>query len=824
MHKSASQASGCLSATALAAIAANRVEQAELGRYESHLESCGECRHLLDELSADPEVWQSARTFLKDDAFDLQRFGCGDEREANLPQGADELLKFLAPTDDPHMLGRLGIHEVSGIVGAGGMGIVLKALEPALARFVALKVLAPRFWKDAQARERFAREARAAASIVHENVIEIYGVAQVDGIPFFSMPYLRGDTLQARIDRQGPLGVEEILRVAMQVASGLAAAHAQGLVHRDIKPANILLGVGAERVRITDFGIAHLGADPRITRTGLIAGTPQYMSPEQVRGELVDGRSDLFSLGSVIYAMGAGRPPFEADSHYQLLHKVATADAPRIDEINPAIPSWLAAVVAKLHARSPDDRYQSAKELASQLEQCLAALKQPTLVSRPDAVTRLEIEYRRPRRKISRRLMLGGFFMLAAVVVVAAAFVSGLVMPAASAAADAISVQGRVVDGEGAAVAGVAVLAVQKTWPNDRYQQQMLKTTTDKEGRFAFEDFAEPGEQYAFLLTVISDRWLMTSEYRLVKDGKQQDPITLTTEKAEPVKFTFVERGAPVSKVRVLPTRRVLADGGVEFLSYPRHVWNSGVSSDERGELRFGSWKPGEKGAIVYLVADDLRTFEFTVPNDRTIFVSLQSDDEKPAAGPPVNISGRVVDSAGKPVADVDVLAVRKTWLNNRYRQQALSAKTDREGKFRFDRFAPSGSQYAFLLSVVTDGYAMTSHYQVVEDGSQQQPVTLSAEQAEPVTLVLKDSQGNPLEGVEVSPGSRVVDSSTTYLNYSMHMKASSKRSDKKGEAAFTAWKPGESGEIYYHWGEEYGELNFTVGADRRVELTVPEK
>jgi serine/threonine protein kinase len=824
MRNAVNNASSCLSEAALAAIASNQADQAELRQYESHLETCRHCCELLDALSADPSVWQSARSFLCDDEFDRLRFECSGGAEMELPEGAAELLKFLAPTDDPHMLGRLGSYEVSGIIGAGGMGIVLKALEPALGRFVALKVLAPRFWKDAQARERFAREARAAASIVHENVIEIYGVAQIDGIPFFSMPYLRGDTLQARIDRQGPLAVDEILRVAMQVASGLAAAHAQGLVHRDIKPANILLGAGAERVRITDFGIAHLGADPRLTQSGVVAGTPQYMSPEQVRGETVDGRSDLFSLGSVIYAMAAGRPPFEADSHYRLLHKVATADSPRLDEANPAIPSWLAAVVAKLHAPSPADRYQSAKELAGDLEQCLAAVQQPKRISQPRSVTQLASKYRRRRRMNVSRIVLGGVLMFAAVIaVVLAALASGLMAPSASVAADSIKVEGQVVDDQGGPVAGVTVLAVQKTWPNNQYQQQMLKTTTNKEGRFAFEDFAEPGKQYAFLLSVISDRWLMTSEYRLVRDGKQQDPIRLTTEKSEPVKMTFVLQGKPVSEIRALPTRRVLADGGLEYLSYPQQVWDSGVSSDEAGVASFGSWKPGEKGTIAYLVVDEIETFEFQVPDNRVVLVPLKAAPKKPAAGPSVDVSGQVVDSAGKPVADVEVLAIRKTWPNNRYRQEALAIKTDGEGKFRFDRFAPSGRQYAFLLTLVADGYAMTSEYRVVEDGSQQEPITLRLEKTEPVTLVLKDSQGNLLEGVEVSPDERIVDASTTYLNYSMQMRAS-KLSDKKGEVSFSAWKPGESGSIHYRRQQEYGEIKFTVGMDGRAEITIPEK
>ena len=522
----------CLSDSTLAAIADNELDVPELLTCERHLEQCGSCREHLEIRSADALIWKLARTFLLDDEFDEQRFGHGEVSPQDDRDDAAQLLRFLAPTDDPYMLGRLGSYEVAGIVGAGGMGIVLKALEPSLARFVALKVLAPRYWTNPEARVRFAREARAAASIVHDNVIEIYGVDEMNGIPFFAMPYLRGDTLQARIDRQGPLRTEEILRVAMQVASGLAAAHAQGLVHRDIKPANILLGTGAERVRITDFGIAHCGSDPHLTQSGAVAGTPQYMSPEQVRGEPVDGRTDLFSLGSVMYVMCAARPPFQAASNYEVLHKIVSSVAPRLEDLNPAVPDWLAAIVAKLHRPKPEDRYSSAEELAQQLEQCLASLQQPGAVSRPKTVTRLEAKYRQQRRSNSRRVLLGGFFMSAIAIVVLAIWMV-LQGPDVDSKTSVV-VRGQVVNAQGAPVPDVSVFAVQKTWPNDSYQQQMLKTTTDKEGHFQFEDFATPGKQYAFLVTVISDQWLMTSEYRLVKDGSQQDPVVLRTDKSPP--------------------------------------------------------------------------------------------------------------------------------------------------------------------------------------------------------------------------------------------------------------------------------------------------
>ena len=195
------------------------------------------------------------------------------------------------------MLGRLGPYEVSGVIGAGGMGIVLKAFDCSLDRTVAIKVMAPHLASSGSARRRFAREAKAAAAVLHPNVIAIHGVAADQALPYLVMPYNRGMSLQKRIDQDGPLPLQETLRIAEQIAAGLAAAHAQGLVHRDIKPANILLEDGVERLAITDFGLARAVDDATMTRSGVIAGTPQYMSPEQARGDSIDHRSDLFSFG-----------------------------------------------------------------------------------------------------------------------------------------------------------------------------------------------------------------------------------------------------------------------------------------------------------------------------------------------------------------------------------------------------------------------------------------------------------------------------------------------------------------------------------------------
>ena len=293
--------------------------------FHSHLENCETCRQRIQTAAAEPSSWSDAEEFLRDQPFDAVSFSTSSlgihdkhdeagDRKASASAEVAQVLRMLHPTDDPQMLGRLGGYEVSDVIGSGGMGVVMKAFDGPLDRTVAIKVLAPRLASSGAARRRFAREAKAAATVLHPNVIVIHSVQNDGPLPFLVMPYIRGESLQRRLDRQGPLQTEEILRIGQQVASGLAAAHGQGLVHRDIKPANILLDDGVDRVTLTDFGLARAVDDASMTRSGVIAGTPQYMSPEQARGDAVDARSDLFSLGSVLYAMCTGRPPFRAET------------------------------------------------------------------------------------------------------------------------------------------------------------------------------------------------------------------------------------------------------------------------------------------------------------------------------------------------------------------------------------------------------------------------------------------------------------------------------------------------------------------------------
>ena len=267
------------------------------------------------------------------------------------------------------------------------MGVVLKAFDPALNRNVAIKVLSATLATSGAARQRFLREARAAAAVVHTHVVAVFAVVESAGLPFLVMEYVPGRSLQDRLDKQGMLSLPEVLRIGMQTAAGLAAAHAQGLVHRDVKPANILLEDGVERVRLTDFGLARAAADAAMTRSGVVAGTPHYMAPEQARGEMTDPRADLFGLGSTLYAMCAGFPPFRAETPLAVLKRVCD-DSPRsLREINPEIPAWLDAIIARLMAKDPSQRFQTATEVSDLLQRCLAHVQQPATVPLPaDAV------------------------------------------------------------------------------------------------------------------------------------------------------------------------------------------------------------------------------------------------------------------------------------------------------------------------------------------------------------------------------------------------------------------------------------------------------
>jgi serine/threonine protein kinase len=292
-------------------------------------------------------------------------------------------LDFLAPSQKPGSLGSLAHYEVLEVVGRGGMGVVFRAFDTKLHRVVAIKALAPQLATSSAARQRFVREARAAAAVTHDHIIAIHAVEDAGPVPYLVMQFIDGPTLQKKLDRTGQLPLKEILRIGLQIAEGLAAAHRHGLVHRDVKPANILLENGVERVKITDFGLARAGDDASLTQSGVVAGTPMYMSPEQALGEPVDFRSDLFSLGSVLYAMCTGRPPFRAPSPVAVLKRVCEETPRPIREINPEVPPWLEELVVRLHAKALADRFASAREVADLLARHLAELQHSATPSPP---------------------------------------------------------------------------------------------------------------------------------------------------------------------------------------------------------------------------------------------------------------------------------------------------------------------------------------------------------------------------------------------------------------------------------------------------------
>src|SRR5262245_403665 len=363
-----------------------------------HVEECPRCQARLAEIAASHDDWHEARRLLTTNDVDALLAAEARERPwSEAIQTSDmhgprntvwtETMarQLLGPPSHPEMLGRLGRYEVERLIGAGGMGIVFKGFDTELNRPVAIKVLAPHLAGSGAARQRFAREARAAAAVVHEHVVAIHNVETEAAAPFLVMQYVAGESLQGRLDRQGPLALNEILRIAHQTAGGLAAAHAQGLAHRDVKPSNILLEQGIERALLSDFGLARAADDASLTHTGYLPGTPHYMSPEQARGDAIDTRSDLFSLGSVMYAMCTGRPPFRADTSFGVLRRITDTQPRPIREVNADIPVWLAAMTAKLLAKQPADRFGSAAELAHLLEQCLAHVQQPATVPLPAA-------------------------------------------------------------------------------------------------------------------------------------------------------------------------------------------------------------------------------------------------------------------------------------------------------------------------------------------------------------------------------------------------------------------------------------------------------
>ncbi|MEZ5330014.1 MAG: serine/threonine-protein kinase [Verrucomicrobiales bacterium] len=339
----------------------------------AHLDGCSSCQRVLDKLAGGEEIsneWKpilqsvSNRCVPASSLSDLVNHLKRHPAQAESPRVTETDLTFLRPSDVENSLGKMGLYEVVGLIAQGGMGIVLRAIDPDLQREVAIKVLSPVLAVNEGARARFLREARAVASLDHPNILPVYGVGDEDSLPYLVMPLVKGESLQERLGRCGALPITDTLAIGAKLALGLEAAHASGIVHRDIKPANVLLDGDGERVWITDFGLARAAEDSAISRTGSIAGTPQYMAPEQFRTSDVDARADLFSLGGVFYAMATGHAPFDGDSAVTAMRSVCNDVPARPDRINVSVPGWFADLVMALLEKQPDNRPSSAGQVA----------------------------------------------------------------------------------------------------------------------------------------------------------------------------------------------------------------------------------------------------------------------------------------------------------------------------------------------------------------------------------------------------------------------------------------------------------------------------
>jgi WD40 repeat protein/serine/threonine protein kinase len=302
----------------------------------------------------------------------------GEATQSVPAEGANpELYDFLAPAQQPDEIGRLGGYRILQVLGAGGMGVVFLAEDPALKRKVALKAMLPALAASATAKQRFLREAQTAAAIEHDHIVAIHQVGEDRGVPFIAMPFLKGEPLDRRLDREPVLPVADILRIGREASNGLAAAHAADLVHRDIKPANLWLesfpgqpGASAPecRLKILDFGLARVATDNAgLTQQGAILGTPAFMAPEQAAGQAVDGRCDLFSLGCVLYRMCTGQPPFTGKDTISILVAVALEHPRPPVELRQELPEALSALVMRLLAKKPEERPESARVVAEAL-------------------------------------------------------------------------------------------------------------------------------------------------------------------------------------------------------------------------------------------------------------------------------------------------------------------------------------------------------------------------------------------------------------------------------------------------------------------------
>jgi WD40 repeat protein/tRNA A-37 threonylcarbamoyl transferase component Bud32 len=388
----------CPDAAALRAYARGESAEADADALDRHLASCRRCLAVVAALDPDDHVVAALRQAgvarlprnplvgqlrprlyaLRREAASLTRTDAGAvsgvTADGPVPAGAADPVDFLAPPQGPGEIGRLGGYRVLRALGAGGMGVVLEAEDTQLKRRVALKVMRPQLAASPSARQRFLREAQLMARVTHDHIVTVHQVGEDRGVPFLAMPLLQGETLEDRLRREKTLPLADLLRIGREAALALMAAHQAGLIHRDVKPANLWLEAPTGRVKVLDFGLARASDDEHLTQTGAAVGTPAYMAPEQLGGD-VDPRSDLFSLGCVLYRAATGRLPF-GGSLLEVLGKALLEAPPPAHEVNPEVPQALGELIARLMSKNKADRPASAGAV---LRELAALMFPPTL-------------------------------------------------------------------------------------------------------------------------------------------------------------------------------------------------------------------------------------------------------------------------------------------------------------------------------------------------------------------------------------------------------------------------------------------------------------
>jgi serine/threonine protein kinase len=438
----------CPTPESLSAYVLGKLSDEEMQPVAEHAAGCKKCQstltaadcqsdpllgHVRAARGADNAAPEPALSRLLQRAEALSGDSLTEETIATQPAedgGFQEARAFLAPPQAADELGRLGPYRVLQELGAGGMGLVYRAEDTQLRRPIALKVMRPSSARDDEARQRFLHEARATAAVSHERIITIYQVGEQGDVPFLAMQLLQGEPLEARLGRadKSPLSVAEVLRIGRDVADGLAAAHAKGLIHRDIKPANIWLEADSGRAKVLDFGLARSSfQDVRLTQTGCVLGTPAYMSPEQAHSRPVGPASDLFSLGVVLYRMLTGIEVFRRGSSYATLIAVVQEEPTSVRVLNPQVPEAAADLVHKLLAKKIEDRPATAAEVSKALGALVLQVRRRTALpaqQQPAASGTARIVAPPPARRRKRSMSLRLALPLA-VALLAAAVVGG---------------------------------------------------------------------------------------------------------------------------------------------------------------------------------------------------------------------------------------------------------------------------------------------------------------------------------------------------------------------------------------------------------------